>query len=241
MVQENPEAKAAALAGLVMLLVAVILIGGLLAAAMYFADDIKDSERQALPGAPGEAKEPLPEDETEGYVIGGSSGSADTEQTPLGRIIAVILLGVLALYALRAYQTRKAASTAITVKSTPEENVEALTEAIAISLTELEKEPDPRRAIIASYLAFQELMRQEGWAKPPHYTSEEYLIEVLNRFPLPEPAVQTLTRMFQKARFSPHPVTEAEKKLTIECLVQLQQSLTAHQAEHSRAADGGRN
>lgn len=110
---------------------------------------------------------------------------------------------------------------------TKEQQVSELLETLELSLAELVAEPDPRRAIEACYHQFLRLLDKQGLSIPDSYTAEESLAAALAHFSLPTAAITTLISLFELAKFSPHPVTEEDKKRTIAALQQCREHLTS--------------
>lgn len=104
---------------------------------------------------------------------------------------------------------------------------EMLTDLIEITLVELEKEPEPRRAIIACYEQFKALLHRKGFPMPPHYTAEEYLYDILKRFLVPPRPLWTLTALFERASFSVHEMTAQDKLAAIQALSQIKMNLAS--------------
>ncbi len=95
---------------------------------------------------------------------------------------------------------------------------QALLEAVEISLDDLLREPDPRRAVIACYRRLEHVLSQHGIPRAPWQTPFEYLRAVLRRFDLPAARLRGLTRLFELAKFSVHPLGESEKHMAIAAL-----------------------
>jgi hypothetical protein len=93
-----------------------------------------------------------------------------------------------------------------------------LAEAVAESLEDLRSEPDPRRAIIRCYARFERVAADSGLARKPWLTPMEFLRETLERLPLPRAAVQTLTGLFELARFSNRTLGEGERGRALRAL-----------------------
>jgi len=94
----------------------------------------------------------------------------------------------------------------------------ALLDAVEIGLDDLLHEPDPRRAIIACYRRFEQVLSQHGLPRAPWQTPLEYLGVALQRFRLPPARLRRLTTLFEVAKFSMHPLGQPEKHLAIAVL-----------------------
>lgn len=88
---------------------------------------------------------------------------------------------------------------------------EPLLEAVDESLDDLASEPDARVAIIKCYRRFERVAARARVPRAPWQTSEEFMREALARLALPRPAVERLTRLFEVARFSHHPLGSLER------------------------------
>ena len=82
-------------------------------------------------------------------------------------------------------------------------------QAVEVGLDALRREPDPRRAIIAAYAAMERSLSHAGLGRKPWEAPIEYLRRVLaGALGAPED-VQTMTHLFEVAKFSQHAVDES--------------------------------
>jgi hypothetical protein len=82
-------------------------------------------------------------------------------------------------------------------------------EALRLSLEDLRREPDPRRAIVAAYARMLAVLGRLGIRRRAAEAPIEYLRRLLGELEGdPEPA-RRLTDLFERAEFSRQPVTEA--------------------------------
>lgn len=88
---------------------------------------------------------------------------------------------------------------------------EPLLDAVDESLDDLASEPDARVAIIKCYRRFERVAARARVPRAPWQTSEEFMREALARLALPRAAVERLTRLFEVARFSHHPLGWLER------------------------------
>jgi hypothetical protein len=117
----------------------------------------------------------------------------------------------------------------------PQERPSApLAEAVAESLEDLRTESDARRAIIRCYARFERVAADSGLARRPWLTPMEFLREALPRLPVPRAAVQTLTGLFELARFSNRALGERERDRALAALDQIQSGVGEH-GEHGIA------
>ncbi len=106
---------------------------------------------------------------------------------------------------------------------------EALAEQLAVvfddTLDDLRAEADPRRAIIAAYARLERVLAANGVPRRPAETSDEYLPRVLHDVALDARAVERLTALFKRAKFSQHNVDTAMKEEAIDALEQVRDAL----------------
>jgi hypothetical protein len=86
-----------------------------------------------------------------------------------------------------------------------------LSEAAEEQLRHIE-EGRPRNAIVACWLRFQQAAARAGL--PPHSseTSTEFTVRALRRLAIDDAAITTLSELYREARFSRHPMGEAERR-----------------------------
>jgi hypothetical protein len=91
-------------------------------------------------------------------------------------------------------------------------------QAVEVGLDALRREPDPRRAIIAAYAAMERSLSHAGLGRKPWEAPIEYLRRVLaGALGAPED-VQTMTHLFEVAKFSQHSVDESMRTSAIGAL-----------------------
>ena len=84
--------------------------------------------------------------------------------------------------------------------------------AVAAGLRELRQHADPRLAIIACYARLEHLLKDYGVPMYPHLTPQEYMGTVLQGLDLPLEAFAGLVELFERARYSLHPLNDAARK-----------------------------
>jgi hypothetical protein len=112
---------------------------------------------------------------------------------------------------------------------------EQLTAAVDKSLADLRREPDARVAITKIYRNFERVLAGVAVPRPPWQTPTEFMRSALAKLPLPAGPVGGLTRLFEIARFSRHPVGEAERETAWRVLIEIRAKLE-EEAEARRAA-----
>ncbi|MBO0776292.1 MAG: DUF4129 domain-containing protein [Actinobacteria bacterium] len=95
------------------------------------------------------------------------------------------------------------------------------------SLAEIEREPDPRRAVIRAYVGMEAALARHGMGRRPFEAPQEYLARVLGAIRVNAAAGERLTSLFQRARFSEHPVGGQMKQEAIAALATIRDELAA--------------
>ena len=90
--------------------------------------------------------------------------------------------------------------------------------AVDVSLEALRREPDPRRAVIAAYVAMERALSGAGLGRHRSEAPMEYVRRVLTEQTRAPAEVRTVTDLFQVAKFSQHPVDEGMRTGAIEAL-----------------------
>ena len=86
------------------------------------------------------------------------------------------------------------------------------------SLADLTDSRDPRQAVIAAYARLLDGLRDAGAGREPAEAPFEHVARVLGTLGVrPEPLRQ-LTALFAEARFSTHPITEAQRAAALTAL-----------------------
>lgn len=114
------------------------------------------------------------------------------------------------------------------------EGLEAeLAHAVETTIDDLRRERDPRRAVIAAYANMERVLAAHGLARMPPEAPLEYLARVLRTLHVRESAVQSLTRLFEYAKFSEHDIDATMKEEAISALIVVRDDL---QVEERTAA-----
>jgi hypothetical protein len=93
------------------------------------------------------------------------------------------------------------------------------------SLEELEHEPDARRAVIRAYTGMERALARLGLGRRPFEAPLEYLERALVALRVSRTAGERLTALFQRARFSEHPVDPGMKHEAIAALAAVRDEL----------------
>jgi hypothetical protein len=143
----------------------------------------------------------------------------------------LVLLGAV-LAALVAFLLVQRAQRRASSAGTPAEPPPSLDEVLADTLDDLRCEPDPRRAVIASYARLERALAAAGHPRRQSDAPGEYLARVLHEAEVSPDAVARLTVLFARAKFSQHEVAEEMRGDAIEALEQVREDLRA--AERAR-------
>jgi len=125
----------------------------------------------------------------------------------------------------------------------PPTPAERLVELLDDTLDDLEREPDPRRAVIAAWARMEHGLAAAGLPRHPAEAPFEYATRVLEAALARPSSVHRLTGLFERAKFSQHPVGQADREEAIAALRTVRRELAeaveaAAQAEAAAAAGG---
>jgi hypothetical protein len=95
---------------------------------------------------------------------------------------------------------------------------EAAAQSFAHSARILLTGDDARRAIIAAYAALLDGLAAAGAPRAPHEAPEEHLRRALEVLAIPADDASNVTALFLLARFSSHPVGDADRALAVAAL-----------------------
>jgi hypothetical protein len=112
------------------------------------------------------------------------------------------------------------------------------------TLEDLERDPDPRRAVIAAWARMERGLAAAGLPRRPSEAPFEYAGRVLRTAltpaagPLRPDSVHRLTGLFERAKFSHHDIGEADRGQAIAALRAVRQELAeaVEQAAQAEAA-----
>jgi hypothetical protein len=100
-----------------------------------------------------------------------------------------------------------------------------LAAAVEDSLDDLRREPDARTAIIRIYGNFERALADASLPRRAWETPVEFMRVVLMRLRLPAAAVRSLTEVFERARFSSHPIGATERDSAWRSLLEIRGAL----------------
>lgn len=114
------------------------------------------------------------------------------------------------------------------------EGLEAeLARTVEMTIDDLRRERDARRAVIAAYANMEHVLASHGLPRRTAEAPLEYLSRVLRTLHVRESAVESLTGLFEYAKFSEHRIDATMKEEAIAALVAVRDDL---QAEERTAA-----
>jgi hypothetical protein len=109
---------------------------------------------------------------------------------------------------------------------------ETLAEVLGETLDDLRNEPDPRKAVIGAYAKMERTLAARGFPRQESEAPLEYLGRILGIVEGSGHSARRLTRLFERARFSPHDVDQKMKDDAIDSLVGLRAQLEADAPRH---------
>ncbi len=112
----------------------------------------------------------------------------------------------------------------------PDDDAEALKEAVEESLDDLRDEPDARVAIVKCYRRFEQALAASHVGRAPWQTPVEFMRTALRRLRLPRDSVERLTHLFEIARFSNRPVGLSDRDAAWEALETIKTTLNGSKA-----------
>ncbi len=145
---------------------------------------------------------------------------AAADRADLTLLIVCVVL-VVAAAILAAIPLRRRVSLTTPATAAPESVGVILDEGLDALLAEA----DPRRAVIAAYVAMERAMARQGWARRPAEAPTEFLGRVLGVAPERAPDLTRLVGLYQIARFSEHAVTSDMREEAIESVKRLRDDL----------------
>jgi hypothetical protein len=104
---------------------------------------------------------------------------------------------------------------------------ETLAQVLSETLDDLLRERDPRKAVIGAYAKMERTLAARGFPRYDWEAPYEYLGRILGIVGGSGHSVRRLTKLFERARFSPHEIDEEMKDDAIESLQGLRAELEA--------------
>jgi Domain of unknown function (DUF4129) len=109
----------------------------------------------------------------------------------------------------------------------PEDPAEAVAAILDDTLQDLHDERDPRKAVVAAYARMERALGAHGLPRRTSEAPAEYLERTLEELSASASSASRLTRLFEWARFSDHPVEPGMKTEAIQALEAVRDELTA--------------
>jgi len=153
------------------------------------------------------------------------NGAKTTPQPHFEWTVLWVFLGIgLLVVALGIVQWRRREVPVAAEEALPEDEL-AVT--LSDAIDDLEREADPRRAVIAAYARMERDLGRHGLSRRISETSLEYLRRVLLERTARGSSVERLTALFERAKFSTHEITEPMKQDAIASLRDIRDGITA--------------
>jgi Domain of unknown function (DUF4129) len=118
----------------------------------------------------------------------------------------------------------------------PRTPAERLVELLDDTLEDLEREPDPRRAVIGAWARMEAGLAAAGLPRRPSEAPFEYAARVLETALARPDSVHRLTGLFERAKFSRHDIGEVERDQAIAALRAVRRELAEAAALAAQAA-----
>lgn len=107
---------------------------------------------------------------------------------------------------------------------------EEIVATLEMTIDDLRRERDPRRAVIAAYAQMERTLARHGLSRARSEAPFEYLGRILRELDVRDDAVRTLTGLFEYAKFSPHEIDSAMKEDSITALLAIRDDLRREDA-----------
>ncbi len=152
-----------------------------------------------------------------------TSGTPE-DQRPSAWVIVGFVAGAAAAAAALAFVARRPASIVEDREPLPE-LLRHVVGVVDDSISDIERDPDPRRAIIRSYARMEAVLARGGIPRRPSETPLEYIDGALRTLAIPAGPARSLTDLFEIARFSDRPIDISMKRRAIDCLLDIRSVL----------------
>ena len=153
-----------------------------------------------------------------------TSGAVDDQRRPSSWVIVGFVAGAVAAAAALAFAARRPISAEKDREPLPE-LVRHVVGVVDDSISDIERDPDPRRAIIRAYVRMEAVLARGGIPRSPSETPLEYIDGALRTLAIPAAPARSLTDLFEIARFSDRPIDVSMKRRAIDCLLDIRSAL----------------
>jgi cytochrome b561 len=153
-----------------------------------------------------------------------TGGTSEDQRRPSAWVIVGFAAGAAAAAAALAFAARRQAP----VEEDREPLPDLLRHVVGVvddSISDIERDPDPRRAIIRAYTRMEAVLARGGIPRRPSETPLEYIDGALRTLAIPEGPARSLTDLFEIARFSDRPIDVSMKRRAIDCLLDIRSVL----------------
>ena len=189
--------------------IVIIAIFAVVAIRKAWSDRFGDRRAQTEQTQPGAAAEARP----------GEAGERTLDWRFVGGAFVVALIG-------SAYAARLLMRNAYDPDA-GDDPAEAVAMILDDTLEDLRNERDPRRAVVAAYARMERALAAHGLPRQRSEAPAEYLERALEELSASASSASRLTRLFEWARFSDHPVEPGMKEQAIQALESVRDELTA--------------
>jgi hypothetical protein len=152
------------------------------------------------------------------------SDTAEDQRRPSSWVIVGFVAGAAAAAVALAFATRRPVS----IEEDREPLPELLRHVVGVvddSISDIERDPDPRRAIIRAYVRMEAVLARGGIPRSPSETPLEYIDGALRTLAIPAAPARSLTDLFEIARFSDRPIDVSMKRRAVDCLLDIRSAL----------------
>jgi hypothetical protein len=197
--------------------VVIAVVAPLLVGVVLIAGAVSGSHRRQELGSPGSFRaRPAP-----AAPAGRSSGPVSGFELPIWVPVAVLALVVTGTVALIASPGGRRAQAAAPKSVVPR----VLEVAVERSLADLATTSDPRRAVIAAYARMERSLAEAGLPRAAAEAPREYLSRASAALEFDPGSLNTLTTLFERARFSLRSMDESARDEAIAALGDLREEL----------------
>jgi hypothetical protein len=149
---------------------------------------------------------------------------AGGDESPVGVGVVGIAVGIGALAATALLVSRRRSTTTV---ARDDETTSLLPEAVDTTLDAVFAETDPRRAVILAYVGMESTLRARGIPRAAWESPREYIGRVFADLGDRSAPAETLTQLYEEARFADHEVEEGMRTRAQDALLQLRAALVA--------------